>query len=180
MKISQIIFTIAVTANLFTTATFAVPIEKKVTAPVRTEQNNSADNNMNKDLHIDHKKCKDGKCKGEFKDPIKSLEGRKENILKLQKEGKISKEEADEKIKIIDTRIKGIEEFNKLTVEQKRAKLIEKFKEIMALQVKYGKISQEKADELISEYTKKMQEWDGNGIPKFYHKRHDKPIQKKG
>lgn len=173
MKISKILLTAAVTANFFTTVAFAAPTPSKPTNPVKTEQSNM-DNEKDKNLHTDHKKCRNGECTGEFKDPIKSLENRKERILKLEKEGKISKEEADIKIKKIDSKIKGIEEFNKLTVEQKREKIIGKFKEVMASQVKEGKISQEKADELISEYTKKIQEWDGNGMPKFFHKRHDK------
>lgn len=168
MKISKMLLTAAVTANLFTTVAFADTTHSKPTNPVKTEQSNMH-NKEDKDLHLDHKKCTD-----EFKDSIKWLENRKETILKLEKEGKISKEEADKKVKKIDSKLKGIEEFNKLTVEQKREKIIGKFKEVMALQIKEGKISQEKADELISEYTKKIQEWDGNGIPGFYHKKHDK------
>jgi len=173
MKISRIILATAILVNLFAVSAFAVPTDSKTTSPVKTEKRN-IDNKKDKDVHIGHNKCKNGECRGEFKDPIKSLENRKETILKLQKEGKISKEEADKKIKKIDSRIKGIEEFNKLSVEQKRAKLIDKFKEIMALQVKKGKITQEKADELISDYAKKIQQWDGTGMPKFYHKAHDK------
>ena len=173
MMICKILLTAAVTANLFTTVAFAAPTSSKPTNPVKTEQSN-VHNKEDKDLHLDHKKCRNGNCTGEFKDPVKSLENRKETILKLEKEGKISKEEADKKIKKIDSKIKGIEEFNKLTVEQKREIIIEKFKVVMASQVKEGKISQERSDELISEYTKKIQEWDGNGMPGFYHKKHDK------
>lgn len=173
MKISKIFLTAAVTANLFAAAAYAAPTPSKPTNPVKTEQSNTV-NEKDKDLRPDHKKCRKGKCTVEFKDQIKSLENRKETILKLEKEGKISKEEADKKIKKIDSKVKGIKEFNKLTVEQKREKVIAKFKEIMASQIKEGKISQEKADELISEYTKKIQEWDGKGVPRFYHKKHDK------
>ena len=173
MKITKILFTAAVTASLFTTVAFATPTPSKPTNQVRTEQS-SMHNKKDKNLHLNHKKCRNGKCTPEFKDPIKFLENRKETILKLEKEGKISKDEADTKIKKIDSKIKGIEEFNKLPVQQKREKIIGKFKEVMARQVKEGKLSQEKADELISEYTKKIQEWDGNGMPEFYHKKHDK------
>ena len=167
MKISKIFLTVAIVANLFSTAAFALPTHLESTNPVKTEEQ---DKSKDKDIHIDKKKCKKGKCKDEFTDPIKLLKEKKEALLKLEKEGKISKEEADKKIKKIDSRIKEIEEFNRLPVEEKRAKLIEKFKKIMDKKVKEGKISREKADELISEYTKKIQEWDGKGMPKFYHK----------
>jgi len=165
----------ALAVNLLSTAAFAVPTDSKTASPAKTEQNQKNDN---KDMHHEQKKCKDKKCKDEFIDPIKALKEKKEAIIKLEKEGKISKEEADKRIKKIDSRIKEIEEFNKLTLEQKRAKLIEKFKEVMALKVKEGKISQEKADELIAEYTKKVQEWDGKGVPRFYHKGRDEHNKK--
>lgn len=173
MKISKIFLATVISVNLFTLAAFAAPTLSQPTKPAKTDKSDM-ENTRDKDFHLDHKKCRKGKCSEEFKDPIKSLKVRKEKIIKLEKEGKISKEEADKKIKKIDSKIKGIEEFNKLTVEQKREKIIEKFKEVMASQVKDGKISQEKANELISEYTKKIQEWDGNGMPKFYYKQHNK------
>ncbi|HOQ00526.1 hypothetical protein [Acetivibrio clariflavus] len=174
MKILRILLTLVLTVNIFSAAAFAVPTEPKTTNPINTEQNNK---NSEKGMHHEEKKCKDKKCKDECIDPIKSLKEKKEAILKLEKEGKISKEKAEKKIKEIDSRIKEFEEFNKLSVEQKRAKLIEKFKGVMAEKVKEGKISQEKADELINEYTKKVQEWDGKGIPRFYHKSRDKKIK---
>ena len=177
MKIFKIFLAAAVAANLLTTVVFSAPSPSTPANPVKTEQGNSQ-NKEDKDLAHEHKKCRKRKCKEEFTDPIKSLENRKESILKLEKEGKLSKEEADKKIKKIESRIKGIEEFNKLTVEQKREKLIGKFKEVMDTQIKEGKISKEKADELISEYTKKIQEWDGKGMPRFYHKKHDNADKK--
>jgi Spy/CpxP family protein refolding chaperone len=167
MKISRLLITVALAANLLTTVALAAPTDSKSPTPNATEQKESADR---KD------KCTSPEChksnKEMHKDPIKALEKKKDKVSKLEKEGKISKEEADKKIREIDARIKGIEEFNKLPVEQKRAKLIEKFKEHMDLKVKDGKLSKEKADELISDYTKKIQEWDGNGFPHHFHKGH--------
>lgn len=171
MKISRILLITALAVNLSSASAFAMPTQSNPTNPTKTEQN---DNAKDKDTKIDKNKCRHGKCKDEVVDPIKFLNEKKEEIKKLEKEGKISKEEADRKIKKIDSRIKDIEEFNKLPIEKKREKLIEKFKKVMAEKVKKGKISQEMADELISEYTKKIQEWDGKGMPKFHHKGKDK------
>jgi len=171
MKILRIVVITALLVNLFATLSFAAPTDSKPETGVKTEQRKD---DKNTDEHIHKGKCKKGKCNEDFKDPISFLKEKKEDIQKLEKEGKISKEEAERKIKKIDSKIKEIEEFNKLPLEQKREKLIEKFKKVMAEKVKEGKISQEKADELIKEYTKKIQEWDGKGMPKFYHKGHDK------
>lgn len=162
MKISTIILTAVVTANLFTAAAFAVPTDSKPSVPNATAQE-KVDITEDKDPHIKHGRCNKENCK----DPVKALENKRETIIKLEKEGKISKEEADRKITKIDERIKVVQEFNNLPVEQKRVKLVGKFKEVMALKVKEGKLTQDMADEMISEYTKKIQNWDGNGMPKF-------------
>nr|WP_026073990.1 hypothetical protein [Acetivibrio cellulolyticus] len=169
MKICRILLAAVLAGNLFATAAFAVPVDSKSSTPNASHQ---------KDGDVTKDKCIKPRChKGNdemCKDPIKALENKREEILKLEKEGKISKEEADKKIREIDARIKDIKEFNKLPVEQKRAKLIAKFKEHIGLRVKEGKITQEKADEIVSEYTKKIQEWDGNGFPRFFYKGHIK------
>lgn len=169
MKICRILLTAALAANLFATVALAVPTDSKSLTPNATEQKGSVDKKGKCNSPECHKP-NDEMCK----DPVKALEKRKDKVLEFEKEGKISKEEADKKVREIDARIKAIEEFNKLSVEQKRAKLIAKFKEHMDLKVNDGKMTKEKADEIISEYTKKIQEWDGNGFPHYFHRGHIK------
>lgn len=110
------------------------------------------------------------KKRGEFdgqQDPLKVLESKKERVQKLLKEGKISKEEADEKTAKIDARIKKIQEFNSLTVQQKKDTLISDYKVFIEKKVKDGRISQEKAAELLKAFTEKVKQWDGSGYPGF-------------
>jgi len=105
-------------------------------------------------------KGKDGNFKhGPFKkhrDPVKALEEKKEKIRELQKQGKISEEEANEMIKKIDEKIKLIEEFKKLPAEKKKEVLISKFKERIEEKVKEGKLTRVEADKIIEKYTEKL------------------------
>lgn len=112
-------------------------------------------------------------------DPIKQLQHKKEKIQKLLDQGKLTKEEAQEKIKIIDAKIKKLEEFNKLSLKEKKKKLIKNFKTFTDDMVKKGKITQEKADELLKEYESKVKQWDGNGHPPKFGKGLKKPLNKK-
>lgn len=132
-----------------------------------------------RDLVIGDKKCADFE-----KDPVKALECRKAKIQSMLKAGEITKEEAAEKTARIDARIARINEFNKLTLPQKKAKLIEDFKASVNNKVKDGKITQEKADTITREFNEMITNWDGNGYPWlkgkwFKHGKHhmkDKPI----
>lgn len=169
MKISNILLTCAVAANLFSTVVFAEPTKSTPTSPANIEQKNT-DAPRKNDFTHKHKHMKDDMGK----DPVSVLENKKKNITELYKEGKISKEDADKITRKIDERIKAVKEFNKLTVEQKREVLISKYKLMMALRVKEGKITQEKADEKIANFSKEIQNWDGNGFPEFMHKKHMK------
>lgn len=153
-----------VTAITFLTATtaFAAPVQ-----------------GTEKDLVIGDKKCADFD-----KDPVKALECRKAKVQSLLKEGKITKEEAAEKTARIDARIAKINEFNKLTLPQKKTKLMEEFKASVNNKVKDGRITREKADTITREFNEMITNWDGNGYPWlqgkwFKHGRHhrkDKPI----
>lgn len=119
---------------------------------------------------------KDGKCSNckdfcrEPQDPVKFLNQRKDEIKLQLKEGKISKQEASEKIARIDAKIKEVEAFNKLSPKEKRTALTEKYKQHLEKKVKEGRITREKSDELLKEFTKKVNEWDGKGYPKFFGK----------
>lgn len=99
------------------------------------------------------------------KDPIARLKDKKAKIQELLQQGKISKEEAEARILLIDVKIRKIGEFNKLPLNDKKERLINNFKAFMNDRVKEGKITQEKANQLILEYTKKVNEWDGSGTP---------------
>jgi molecular chaperone DnaK (HSP70) len=100
-------------------------------------------------------------------DPVKALQKKKENIEFLVKEGRMTKDEANPIIKRIDDRLKAIQEFNSLTLEQKKEMLISNFKAAMARKVENGRLTKEKSDELIKSYTEKVQKWDGSGYPGF-------------
>lgn len=104
------------------------------------------------------------------KDPLRALESRKVKIQSLLKEGKITKENADERIARIDSKIKEIQSFNKLTLPQKKDKLIYDCKASVEKLVKEGKLDRVKADTLLKNYSEKINKWDGNGYPHFHTK----------
>lgn len=102
------------------------------------------------------------------KDPVKMLEEKKIKVQELLKEGKITKEKADEINSRLNSKIKEIQSFNKLTLEQKREKLISDCKAKVEKLIKEGKLDSTKGNEIISRYTEKINSWDGTGYP-FYH-----------
>lgn len=167
MKLIRILIVMVLTSGLFAFSAIAAP-----------NSTNSPDNGTQQQKEgAFHKGRKTGcekkykdKC-GDFKkckDPIKSLEMKKQKIRKMQEENKITKEKADEIISKIDTRIKEIEEFNKLPLDQKKAKLLERFKKSVDKRVEKGRITPEEADKMIREYTEKIEKWDGNGYPRLH------------
>lgn len=113
-------------------------------------------------------------------DPVKRLEGKKERVQKLLKEGKITKEEANEITAKLDARIKAVREFNSLTVQQKKDKLIGNYRTFIEEKVKEGKITKEKAADMIKDYNGKVNKWDGSGYPGFLKKGSGKCGHKKG
>ena len=104
------------------------------------------------------------------KDPITVLENRKNEINRLLKEGKISKKKADAIIKRIDTGITEIKKFNKLTLEEKRARLIKDCKDYLDDLVERGEMDREKANQIYEDYAEKINKWDGKGYPRFLRK----------
>jgi len=100
-------------------------------------------------------------------DPIKILRERKEKVRSLVEKGKITKERADEINARIDARIKAVDEFNKLPLQQKRGKLIDEFRLKVETGVKEGRLTKEKADALLKEFSDKIAKWDGKGYPRF-------------
>jgi len=103
-------------------------------------------------------------------DPIKSLEDKKAELQKRLAEGKITKEEADQKTAKINEIILKIQDFNKLSLQQKRDKLISEFTMHMNKKVQEGRLNQNEANTKIASFKEKINNWDGNGYPMFHEK----------
>lgn len=115
-------------------------------------------------------KNRERNCEEFKKDPIKALQDEKDKIQSMLRDGKITKEKADKITSRIEAKIKEIQEFNKLTVQEKKAKLIADFKASVEKKVKEGKIDKAKADDMLNRFTEKVNKWDGNGYPMFRHR----------
>ena len=150
MKKLQILVTIAFVISIMSFSSFALP-----EAGSHTE-NNVEKNNTNCD-----------KC---HKDPLKRLEERKEKIQQDLKDGKITKEKADELSSKIDQRIAKINEFNSLTLPEKKQHLTKKFNSYIEKQVKDGRITKEEGENMLSDFSKQLENWDGKEPPKLIHK----------
>ncbi|WHE06758.1 hypothetical protein PGH24_11530 [Thermoanaerobacterium thermosaccharolyticum] len=98
-------------------------------------------------------------------DPIQRLENIKAKVTEKYNEGKISKDKYDSIIAKINNMEQQINDFNKLTLDQKRQKLISDYTAAVNKKVQSGKITQDKANELIKNYTDKVNKWDGTGLP---------------
>lgn len=156
MAVRRILAVTVIAACMATTAAFACSdTSKSSTAPT-----------ANNSTGITQKKApgnfKDAKVKS--MDPVKLLESRKEKIQAQLKDGKITKEQADKELAAIDANIKQINDFNALTLDQKKQKLIDDFKANIEKQVTAGKLTREKADQMIKSYTDQMSKWDGKGF----------------
>ncbi len=156
MAVRRLLAVTVIAACMATTAAFACSdTSKSGAAPT-----------ANNSTCITQKKApvnfKDAKAKN--MDPVKLLESRKEKIQAQLKDGKITKEQADKELAAIDAQIKQINDFNALTLDQKKQKLIDDFKANIEKQVTAGKLTREKADQMIKNYTDKMSKWDGKGF----------------
>ena len=151
MKKIKIIIAIAFIFSMISSSTLAAQSIVAVEKPNATEQNAG--------LFKKHDKCE--------KDPIKRLEERKKDIQKEYNEGKITKDKADELNKKIDERIVKIKEFNSLPLPEKKERLNERFKYHIEQDVKNGKITKEEGEKIIQEFSKQLENWDGNDFPKF-------------
>lgn len=161
MKLRKILAIATLITTLNTGICFATPNIVNPSDKIQ-KQNESVKPEKKNGVDLD-KKSKDKKQQ----DPIKELQSKKEWIQLQLKDGKISKEKATKIIAAIDARIKEVEEFNKLTPEQKKEKLIKDFNRKIETKVRDGKIPQDKADELIKMHSDKVNQWDGNGYPMF-------------
>ncbi len=141
-------------------------VENNNTGKSNVENNNKEKSNTeNKGGILKKGKC--GKCN---KDPLKRLEERKESIQKDLKEGKITKEKAEELTKKIDERIVKVKEFNSLTLPQKKEHLSKNFSSHLEKQIKDGRITKEEGEKIQADFNKQLESWDGKEPPKFMHK----------
>lgn len=166
MKISKTIAAAAVAVCFIATSSFAAAPDTGFGVPAGERVALKQHQDSLKEKQLWHGK---GRCR-EFGDPIEILKARREKVQKLLQEGSISKEKADAMIAKIDEGIKEIQDFNALPLAQKKEKLLTRFKESIGMRVKDGKLTQEKADEIISRYTKEIEQWDGKGYPRFFKK----------
>jgi len=157
MKKFQIIITIAFIVSLISSSVYATEPNTGLV------QNGTAEQNM--------RACKghDGKFEKGEKDPLKWLANKKENIQKQYKEGKITKEKADELTLKIDSRIAKVKEFNSLSLPQKKEHISTKVKSRIEQQVKDGNISKEDGEKILKDFSKKIESWDGKEFPEFMH-----------
>jgi len=194
MKLSRILSCAVVTACLTTAMVYAAPGApdkqknpnapgtQNIESPVKqqNDKENQQDNKKGSFRSKNHNKSHDME---KYQDPLDALKKKKEKIQSMLKEGKITKEEADAIIEKIDRKIKDIEDFNKLSPEKKKDKLMNDFKAFVEKGVKSGKLTREKADEMIKKFNEKLQSWDGKSYPGFFtngleFKRHHSPCKK--
>lgn len=148
MKFFRMLVPALISAFLLTSTAFAAPDKPNLPGVGITKQN----------------------CENFRKDPVKALENKKEKIQSMLKEGKITKEKADAITARINVRIHEINEFNKLTIQQKKTKLINDFRTSVENKVKEGKLTKEKANVMLKDYSDKLNKWDGSGYPKVHGK----------
>ncbi|MCX7709518.1 MAG: hypothetical protein N2484_06675 [Clostridia bacterium] len=106
-------------------------------------------------------------------DPAQLLEKRKADIQQRVKDGKLTQTEADKAIAQVEAKVKEMQEFNSLTLEQKREKLLNDFTASISQRVKDGKLTQAEADKNIAEFKTKLSNWDGSGRMPFHRKGFD-------
>ncbi|MFZ5989635.1 MAG: hypothetical protein ACOYWZ_21265 [Bacillota bacterium] len=105
----------------------------------------------------------------EKSDPIKDLQTLRKEVQEDYKQGNISKDELDLALTKIDRKLNAVKEFNKLSLEQKKDRLINEFTKAVNRKVQEGKISENDMEKIISVFTEKVNAWDGKGYPTFYH-----------
>lgn len=155
MKKIQILITIAFVISILSSNVFAVE------SNIGSESQNRA-----VDQHTGIFKDKD-KCDKCHKDPVKYLEEKKQSIEKDLKEGRITKEKADEMTKEIDERIQKIKEFNSLPLPEKKEKILSRYKSHIEKKVYDGKITKEEGEKRLVEFQKELDQWDGKDILKL-------------
>lgn len=154
MKKLQILITIAFVISIISLSVYATEPNTRLEHKGTFEKNNGL--------------CKDyekhGKCE---KDPLKRLENKKESIQKEYKEGKITKEKAEELTEKVDKHIAKIKEFNSLSLPQKKEHFSSKVKSRIEQDVKDGKLTKEEGEKILKAVNKELENWDGKEFPRF-------------
>ncbi len=162
-KLLLILITIAFMISMISINIFAAP--EAGPQPDNNIENSKAGNKDSEKTDIENK----DKCDNCHKDPIERLEEKKQEIQKDLKEGKIAKEKADELTKKIDERIEKIKKFNSLTLPEKKEHLSKNFNSRLEQQIKDGRITKEEGENLLADFNKQLESWDGKQPPKFIH-----------
>jgi hypothetical protein len=169
MKFSTTLAAVIAASCFTVTTVFAAPGTSSSPGINAPQQKNDVTGMQGK--HLKRKEFKE-KREDFCKDPVKALQTRKEKVQTMLKEGKITKEKADAITARMDAKIKEIQEFNKLTLKQKREKLINNFKASVEKKVQKGELTRNEADTMLKDFTGKINKWDGNGYPQFRVKLH--------
>ncbi len=165
VRLTKPLATAVLIVSLNTTTIFSVPAISFSDTTSHQQQSYSTEKHQQ---HCDEKDVLNKRLKiSKQQDPIKALEALKERVEKSLKDGKISQEKADEITIKINTAIEELNKFNSLTLEEKKQQLISDFRAHIDEKVKEGKLTQDKADEIIEKHTKKVNNWDGNGYSRF-------------
>jgi hypothetical protein len=163
MKLSRILAAAVLAACLTTSAVSAAPSASVSPETKAGQQMDIVEKKEFKTKSFGHKHDWDGQ-----QDPVKFLQEKKEKIQTRLKEGKITEEKAKAITAGIDTRIKEIQEFDKLSLQDKKNKLKSNFKAKIESKVKEGKLTQDKAKELEKEFAERVDTWDGTSFPHFF------------
>lgn len=162
------LITIAFIISIISTNVFAVESD--------IEPKKNGELKQNGEIKQDIEKFK-GKVKEMEKDhqgPLKKLEEKKEIIEKEYQDGKITKEQAEEKQEKIDKHIEKVKEFEKLPLPQKKEKISDKVKSKIEKDVQEGKITKDEGDKILKEFNQNLEKWDGSENPKMMKRKCDK------
>ncbi len=188
MKKLQILVTIAFIISIMSMNAFALPQTgpepngnmqngniQNGSNPNNSNPNNSSPNSSTpkSNTKSNEGKAEKGKCHKhhkDHKDPLQKLQEKKDDIGKDLKEGKITKEKADELTKRIDERIRQINEFNSLPLPEKKQQLSKIFKSNLEKKILEGKLTKEEGEKLLADFNKQLEKWDGKDFPHFTHK----------
>ncbi|MCX7710554.1 MAG: hypothetical protein N2484_12000 [Clostridia bacterium] len=103
-------------------------------------------------------------------DPVAELKSLKNTVKEEYKQGKISKDELHLGLEKIDRKLKAVKEFNDLSIDQKKEKLVTDFIKAVNKKVQVGELSTNDVGTLLESYTDTVKQWDGQGFPTFYHR----------
>jgi hypothetical protein len=165
LKKLQILITIAFVISIISSSVYATQPNNGL------EQNGAVEKST--EIHKEHDRQFE---KGE-RDPLKRMENKKESIQKEYKEGKLTKEKADELTKKIDKRIEKIKEFNSLSLPQKKEQLSLKVKSRIEQDVKNNKITKEEGEKIFKAFSEELENWDGKEFPGFMHGCHKHKVK---